>query len=55
MDEFKEDKKKLEEAIEYHIKKFVKKYHVKIEYINLKEFGYYNGDIDYKIEIDVKL
>ena len=55
MKELKEDKQKLEETIEHYVNEFCKKYDVKIEDINVEWFGYYNGDAEYKIEVDVRL
>ena len=55
MKEFKEDKRKLEEIIEHYVNEFCKKYDVKIENIDVEWLGYYNGDIEHKIEVDVKL
>lgn len=55
MKEFKEDKKKLEETIEHYVNEFTKKYDVKIEDIDVQWLGYYNGDIEYEIEVNVEL
>lgn len=55
MKEFKEDKIKLEETIEHYVNDFCKKYDVQIEDINVEWLGYYNGDAECKIEVDVRL
>lgn len=55
MKELKEDKRKLEETIEHYVNEFCKKYGVKIENIDVGRLGYYNGDTEYKIEVDVRL
>jgi hypothetical protein len=55
MKQFKEDKQDLEMKIAEMINEFCKKYDVKIEDINVEWLGYYNGDNEYKIKVDVKL